>query len=74
MVTDAGRGRDRELGDAAREVAVEPEVGGALDRRGGESSLVVGACRGCLLVVAVHRWQVGQAPGPETADRAARCP
>ena len=41
----AARG-DRDLGDAAREVAVEPELGRRLDRLRGESRLVLGGERG----------------------------
>ena len=49
---EAGGRCDRELRDAAREVAVEAEVWRGLDRRAGQTRLVLGAERRRLFVVA----------------------
>ena len=50
-----GRRGDADLGGPARVVAVEPEVGGGVDRRGGLLGLVLRGLGGRLLVEALHR-------------------
>ena len=52
---EPGGGRESDLGHAAREVPVELEVSGRVDRDPGEPRLVLGAERGRLLVEADER-------------------
>ena len=65
LVRGEARARcESELRDAAREVAVEPEVGRCLDRRCGETRLVLGPERRGLLVVAGRVRKLGRRSEP----------